>query len=89
MGRPETEIVRRGEQTAHSEELLQLVSFNLDNVVVGAYLERDWGPKKFIECYLFCVIGAAVVTIAVACTHFLGMDPRTGTVGASGGICCR
>ena len=53
---------------------------------IGAYLERDWGPKKFIECYLFCVIGAAVVTVAVAYTHFLGMDPQRGTVGASGGI---
>jgi len=26
------------------------------------------------------------VTIAIAYTHFLGADPRTGTVGASGGI---
>jgi membrane associated rhomboid family serine protease len=53
---------------------------------IGAYLERDWGPRRFIECYVFCVAGAAVVTIAVAYTHFLGMDPRIGTVGASGGI---
>jgi membrane associated rhomboid family serine protease len=53
---------------------------------IGAYLERDWGPRRFIECYLFCVAGAALVTIAVAYTHFLGMDPRVGTVGASGGI---
>jgi len=35
MGRPETEIVRRSEQTAHSQELLQLVSFNLDNEEYG------------------------------------------------------
>jgi len=53
---------------------------------IGAYLERDWGPRRFIECYVFCVGGAAVVTIAVSYTHFLGMDPRIGTVGASGGI---
>jgi membrane associated rhomboid family serine protease len=53
---------------------------------IGAYLERDWGPRKFIECYVFCVIGAALVTIAVSYTHFLGADPSTGTVGASGGI---
>jgi len=53
---------------------------------IGSYLERDWGERRFIECYLFCVVGAALVTIAVAYTHFLGMDPRTGTVGASGGI---
>ena len=53
---------------------------------IGAYLERDWGPRRFIECYIFCVVGAALVTIAVSYTHFLGMTPRTGTVGASGGI---
>ena len=53
---------------------------------IGSYLERDFGPRRFIECYLFCVVGAALVTIIVAYTHFLGMDPRTGTVGASGGI---
>jgi membrane associated rhomboid family serine protease len=53
---------------------------------IGAYLERDWGPRRFIECYTFCVVGAALVTIAVAYTHFLGMDPGTPTAGASGGI---
>ncbi|HEX7422801.1 MAG TPA: rhomboid family intramembrane serine protease [Terriglobales bacterium] len=53
---------------------------------IGAYLERDWGPRRFIECYTFCVVGAALVTIAVSYTHFLGMDPGKGTVGASGGI---
>jgi membrane associated rhomboid family serine protease len=53
---------------------------------IGAYLERDWGPRRFIECYTFCVVGAALVVIAVSYTHFLGADPATGTVGASGGI---
>jgi len=53
---------------------------------IGAYLEQDWGPRRFIECYLFCVIGAALVTIVVAYTHFLGMRPATETIGASGGI---
>jgi membrane associated rhomboid family serine protease len=53
---------------------------------IGAYLERDWGSRRFIECYVFCVVGAALVTIAVAYIHFMGMDPRNGTVGASGGI---
>jgi membrane associated rhomboid family serine protease len=53
---------------------------------IGAYLERDWGPRRFIECYVFCVVGAALVTIAVAYSHFLGMDPGTETMGASGGI---
>jgi len=53
---------------------------------IGSYLERDFGRRRFLECYLFCVVGAALVTIAVAYTHFLGMDPQKGTVGASGGI---
>ncbi len=53
---------------------------------IGAYLERDWGPRRFIECYTFCVIGAALVTIAISYTHFLGANPAIGTVGASGGI---
>ena len=53
---------------------------------IGAYLERDWGQRRFIECYTFCVVGAALVTIAVSYTHFLGMNEAQGTVGASGGI---
>jgi membrane associated rhomboid family serine protease len=53
---------------------------------IGAYLEGDWGHRRFIECYLFCVIGAALMTIAIAYTHFLGADPRVKTIGASGGI---
>ncbi len=53
---------------------------------IGAYLESDWGPRRFIECYTFCVVGAALVTIAIAYTHFLGASPAIATVGASGGI---
>jgi len=53
---------------------------------IGAYLERDWGSRRFIECYTFCVVGAALVTIAIAYTHFLGANPAVATVGASGGI---
>src|ERR1700686_3566847 len=53
---------------------------------IGAYLERDWGSRRFIECYVFCVVGAALVTITVAYTHFLGMGPTSETIGASGGI---
>lgn len=53
---------------------------------IGAYLESDWGPRRFIECYSFCVVGAALVTVAVSYMHLLGADPRVPTVGASGGI---
>jgi membrane associated rhomboid family serine protease len=53
---------------------------------IGAYLERDWGSRRFIECYAFCVVGAALVTIAIAYSHFLGASPNSATMGASGGI---
>jgi membrane associated rhomboid family serine protease len=53
---------------------------------IGAYLENDWGGRKFLECYAFCVIGAALVTIAIAYAHLLKAQPTTLTVGASGGI---
>ena len=71
-------------------EIWQLVTYSLlhDNFshlffnmltlwFIGAYLERDWGSRRFIECYTFCVVGAALVTIAVSYSHFLGMNPST------------
>ncbi|PYX31738.1 MAG: DUF1751 domain-containing protein [Acidobacteria bacterium] len=53
---------------------------------IGARLEQDWGSRRFIECYTFCVVGAALVMIAIAYTGFLGARPGIPTVGASGGI---
>jgi membrane associated rhomboid family serine protease len=52
----------------------------------GAQEEMDWGPKKFLEYYLFCVAGAALVTMAVAYSPIPGVHPDTPTIGASGGI---
>jgi membrane associated rhomboid family serine protease len=52
----------------------------------GAQLEMDWGWKKFTEFYFFCVIGAALTTIAVAYTGIGGVSPLSGTEGASGGV---
>ena len=52
----------------------------------GAQLEMDWGLKKFLEFYFFCVVGAALTTIAISYTGFGGVTPGTPTVGASGGI---
>lgn len=51
----------------------------------GSQEEMDWGSRKFLEFYLFCVVGAALVTVAVAYMH-IGLDPGRPTVGASGGI---
>jgi membrane associated rhomboid family serine protease len=52
----------------------------------GAQLEMDWGQKKFLEFFFFCVVGAALTTIAVSYTGLGGITPKTPTVGASGGI---
>ena len=52
----------------------------------GAQLESDWGYRKFLEFYFFCVIGAALTTIAVSYTGLGGITPATNTVGASGGV---
>jgi len=51
----------------------------------GSQEEQDWGSRRFLEYYFFCVVGAALVTVAVSYTGF-GMTPRTSTIGASGGI---
>ncbi len=51
----------------------------------GSQEEQDWGSRRFIEFYVFCVVGAALVTIGVAYLGW-GMTPDIPTVGASGGI---
>jgi len=52
----------------------------------GAQEEQDWGSRKFLEFYFFCVAGAALVTVAVAYTGLAGASPLVPTIGASGGI---
>jgi len=52
----------------------------------GAQLEMDWGHRKFMEFYSFCVVGAALCTVAVAYTGVAGVQASRPTVGASGGI---
>jgi membrane associated rhomboid family serine protease len=66
----------------------------------GGQFEMDWGTRRFVEYYLFCVIAAALTAVAVA---YIGLalfvqSPttplfallaslvRTSTVGASGGL---
>lgn len=52
----------------------------------GATLETEWGLKKFVEFYVFCVFGAALLTVGVSYTGIGGVLPTTATVGASGGV---
>src|SRR2546430_8102198 len=52
----------------------------------GSQEEQDWGSRKFLEFYFFCVIGAALVTLGVSYTGLPGTSPIVPTIGASGGI---
>ena len=52
----------------------------------GSQFEMDWGGNKFLEFFLFCVVGAALTTIAVSYTGIGHVSPTIKTVGASGGI---
>jgi membrane associated rhomboid family serine protease len=54
----------------------------------GATLDVHWGRRQFLEFYFFCVVGAALSTMAVAygLNGILGLTPMVPTVGASGGI---
>ena len=48
----------------------------------GADVEQVWGPKRFLNYYLICVLSAALVQLAVAGL----MGSGSPTLGASGGI---
>jgi membrane associated rhomboid family serine protease len=52
----------------------------------GSQFESEWGRRRFLEFFFFCVVGAALVTVGVAYTGALGLGPNTITIGASGGI---
>jgi membrane associated rhomboid family serine protease len=66
--------------------LMHLLINMLTLWMFGSQQEQDWGSKKFLEFYLFCVIGSALTTIAVAYSPLPGVTPATATIGASGGI---
>ncbi len=68
------------------EGILHLLFNMLGLWMFGAQFEQDWGWKKFLEFYFFCVAGAALTTIAVSYTGLGGVSPLTKTVGASGGV---
>ncbi len=68
------------------EGILHLLFNMLGLWMFGAQLELDWGRKKFLEFYFFCVVAAALTTVAVSYTGLGGITPVTKTVGASGGV---
>jgi membrane associated rhomboid family serine protease len=68
------------------EGILHLLFNMLGLWMFGSQFEMDWGRNKFLEFYFFCVVGAALTTIAVSYTGLGGITPNTTTVGASGGV---
>jgi membrane associated rhomboid family serine protease len=66
--------------------ILHLLFNMLGLWMFGSQFEQDWGTKRFLEFYFFCVIGAALSTIAVSYTGIGGVSPHTPTIGASGGV---
>lgn len=50
----------------------------------GSAIEQAWGSKRFAQYYFVCVIGAALVQLAVVSTPAGGLPVPT--VGASGGV---
>lgn len=55
-------------------------------VMFGAPLEHTWGPKRFLQFFLVCVVGAAVCQLGVGAWSVMQGNPPYPTVGASGGI---
>src|SRR5271167_409980 len=73
------------------EKILQLRGIDVIHgliwqLVTYAFLHAGVMHILFMQFYFFCVIGAALVTVAVSFTGLLGVSPYTATVGASGGI---
>jgi membrane associated rhomboid family serine protease len=52
----------------------------------GSPLERRWGPESFAGFYLACVVGAALIQLAVAELALAGGGIARPVVGASGGV---
>src|SRR6476646_11096762 len=54
----------------------------------GSMLETAWGGRRFMEFFLFGVVGAGLGTVALAYTlgSIIHLAPGTATLGSSGGI---
>src|SRR5207237_10753262 len=52
----------------------------------GAQEEQDWGPKCFIELYLFCVSGVVLVRLAVTYSLIPGVTADASTIGRYGRV---
>jgi membrane associated rhomboid family serine protease len=54
----------------------------------GSMLEGVWGSERFVEFFLFGIVGAGIGTVALAYTigGVIHLHPHTQTLGSSGGI---
>ena len=54
----------------------------------GSMLEVPWGSRRFLEFFLFGVVGAGLGMVALAYTlgPIVHLVPQTPTIGSSGGI---
>src|SRR5437763_1128860 len=48
----------------------------------GAQLEQTFGMRRFLQLYFVSVFGAALATIGIAYTGWLGLNPAMPTIGA-------
>lgn len=67
-------------------DLLAVIFNMLMLWMFGSQLERSWGMRRFLALYFTSLIGAALVTVAVAYTGALGLSPLFPALGASGAI---
>ena len=84
----------------HDPQSVMHLLFNMLGLwMFGSQFEMDFGTRKFYEFYFWCVVGAAVTTIAVGAFGIIAFRQiqiplfavmgniwRTSTIGASGGV---
>ena len=52
----------------------------------GAQLEQVWGARRFLGLYFAGIVGGALITIVVAYTGALGLNPGMVVMGAAAGL---
>ncbi len=63
-----------------------LFNFVIGVWMFGSQLEMDFGTRKFVEFYFWCLIGAGLLTTAVAYTGELGMNPGISILDTNGPV---
>lgn len=66
--------------------LMHLVFNMLVLFMFGAPLEHVWGPRRFLQFYLACVVGAGICQLAAGAWVMSEGGAAYPTVGASGGV---